>query len=114
MDTPLNLTAERGPSIWDTPSPAPVRWSLVSLAVGAAMTAAGYRQPGRRWLFAMGLGGLALGLIAAVPVDAWRSRARVREADRRDDPLDEAIEDSFPASDPPALTEPAAPAPTLT
>ena len=33
------------------------------------------------------------------------------EKDRIDEQLDEALEDTFPASDPPAMTEPAPPCP---
>ena len=107
MDTPLNLSPERsGPSVWDVPQQPSSPWGFAALAIGAAMMAAAWRRPERRWLLAMGTGGVFLGLLASLPVEDLQTRIRARRSVGSSDSLDEALSESFPASDPPAASTP--------
>ena len=106
MATPLNLTLKRGPSIWEDQTTSPSRyWRTYGVAAGA-MIAAMALQPraNRSWLL-----GLALG-VAGMSLLAGRFSSTIGEAVRqinrlgtasKDHVVDRALEDSFPASDPP-------------
>lgn len=48
--------------------------------------------------------------ISGEPASSIRDNPAVKDAPRHDDQLEQSIEDSFPASDPPAVTQPAKPA----
>jgi hypothetical protein len=120
MDTPRNLTPERGPSVWDKPPGPSSYWPIVALA--AVAVAAGvawrYRSFGKALVVkGAGLGGMVLGFatspagrrFASILMERWSNTRRPAEVVRlRDgrlvDDVDDALEDTFPASDPPALT----------
>jgi hypothetical protein len=108
----LNLVQHRsGPSIWDRETESEwdtERWLLVLMA--GAFVLAGIR----RWSFPgllLAGGGASLGWWATTGVDTRRvRRAQLCQAwprlrpERAADPVGEASEESFPASDAPALT----------
>lgn len=122
MDTPRNLTPERGPSVWDNPPRSTPYWPIVALA--AVAVAAGvawrYRSFGKALAVrGAGLSGAALAFatspagrrFASVLMERWLTTRRPAQVDRpkdgarlADGVVDDALEDTFPASDPPALT----------
>jgi predicted hotdog family 3-hydroxylacyl-ACP dehydratase len=122
MHTPRNLTPERGPSVWAKPPRSLPYWPIVALAAFAvaAGVAWRYRSFGKA-LVAKGatLGGMVLGFaespagrrLAAILTEQWPTAGRaayvIHRADavrRVDGVIDDALEDTFPASDPPALS----------
>lgn len=107
MDTPLNLTPERGPSVWTEPRRSAMNWPLAAVAGGSLLAAYAWRSrsSSRTLLASVGVGAVACGLFAAGGsqrcADAW---GRLRSArDGEFDDIDRASKDSFPASDPPAM-----------
>ena len=110
MDTPRNLTPERGPSVWDKPARPSPYGPIVALAAFAvaAGVAWRYRSFGKALITkGAGLGGMVVGFamspaghqFANILMERWSASRR-----RADVVVDHALEDTFPASDPPALT----------
>jgi hypothetical protein len=107
MDTSLNLTPERGPSIWDGPSQT-MHWSTAAaIAGGSALAAYAWssRSPARPLLAGLGMSGLMLGVMAGGGSqklkNAWQRY--ITTHDGRLDAVDVRSKDSFPASDPPSV-----------
>jgi hypothetical protein len=110
MDTPRNLTPHRGPSVWaNPPEPSPygpiVALAAVAVAAGLAWR---YRSIARTIVTgSAGVGALVVGFItsptgrkvANILMDQWAQARRPADA-----VVDTALEESFPASDPPALS----------
>ncbi len=106
MSRSLNLTAERGgPSVWERPTPA-APWGLAAVALGAAMLSLAWRRPRNAWLMSAGMSSLALGVLSSIPANDILMRARARRSAVAADPLDEALRETFPASDTPAASTP--------
>jgi hypothetical protein len=108
VNPPLNLTPQRGPSVWGEPPHQTTSWPLAALGAGSLLTIGAWCTvaPKRFWIAGLGVGGLALALLNgpfAPALDEVRGRARVRRQARDADPLDRTLEESFPASDPPAV-----------
>jgi hypothetical protein len=103
---PLNLVQHRGPaSVWDDHHDwDPERW--VGAALAGVCLVSGFRRRTRTgWLLV--LGGATLAWWAAAGIDERanrRARLRLAWPLRRTsaDPVDEALEESFPASDAPS------------
>jgi hypothetical protein len=103
MATPLNLTLKRGPSVWEEPKAAPSSWRLYG-AIAAAVLAGlafGSRSNRARLLgLAVGLGGASLLGDRLVSTIAAAGEFLAACGGRKDQIVDRASEDSFPASDP--------------
>jgi len=108
---PSNLTPSRGPSVWDRPA-AGLSWKDIDvehwleITAGVALAAAGLSRRSRGGALLALAGGtlVARALLGSRDVtvlrtrlQSWRGRARVNA-------VDDAIEESFPASDPPSWT----------
>lgn len=105
----LNLVQHRGPSsVWDTDHHDwdPERWIGAALA-GVCLVSGFRRRSATGWLLT--LGGATLAWWAAAGIserDSRRARLRLVWPLRRTapDPVDEALEESFPASDASSLS----------
>jgi hypothetical protein len=111
MNQSLNLTPERGPSVWDE-APRRVNPLNAAFIAGGSMLAAyafSSNSRNRTWLTGLGLGTLAFGLFSASGASFGAERMssalnrirpqRVPELDQ----VDLASKHSFPASDAPAV-----------
>src|SRR5258707_14904940 len=101
MSTPLNLTLTRGPSVWDKRPT--TKWRAIGLATGAVVAGlALHRRANRRWLMGVGLGVAGACLLVNRLRSTGKTGTRQFNILRgfRDDLVDRASEDSFPASDP--------------
>jgi hypothetical protein len=107
-----NLTPHRGPSVWEHPPKSPTSFATLAVIAGAALGAAlawRYRSIGKALVTkSLGFGAMAIGFatsptgrqIANMLMDRWAA-TRQSLPERS---VDSALEDTFPASDPPALT----------
>jgi len=105
MDAPLNLAPKKGPSVWAEPRRLPENWRLATIIGGAVLTGYAWSQRtnGQRWLAGVGVGTLVIGLLGdRVSAALMELRCRLASSDDRD-AIDETLEDTFPASDPPSL-----------
>ena len=82
--------------------PAMCTAQMAAIAGGTLLVASSIRQRTSRdtWLAAMGMGVIAGALFCRAPFSALGLRFKHRR--RRNDAIDQASEDSFPASDPPS------------
>jgi hypothetical protein len=104
----LNLTLKRGPSVWGKPRNKPASWRIMTAATGVVITAfAMQSSPSRRgWLASLGLATVFFSLVGgrlSSTVQAGARGLRIVDRAQQDHVVDRASEDSFPASDPPAL-----------
>jgi len=106
MATPLNLnlTRKQGPSVWDEPRPQASTWRTYGMAAGAmvAAFALGRRRVNRPWAIGLALGVAGAALFAdrlSSMLTSCAERLQIRSG-ARNDLVDRATEDSFPASDP--------------
>jgi hypothetical protein len=104
---PMNLTPERGPSVWDAPRSSGVNWPMAALAITSLIAAYAWRSRSehRALIAGLGFGTLACGLLARGGPERLAAQwNRIRPPIEPDeDDVDRASEDSFPASDPPAF-----------
>lgn len=107
MSDYLNLTPERSkPSVWDQrsgPNPGQVAAVLAGVML---MGSAGALESRKRWILqTAGVAAVAIGLFGpriSRQLEHVRDTARSRRLQQVPDPLDEALKQSFPASDPPS------------
>ena len=103
MTAPLNLSQKRGPSVWDAHHSTP-SWELVALASGAVLAASAWRLRSQRaWLIPAAATVVTMGLVGRAAGRAIVASTERTASDRdREEMLDHTLEESFPASDPPA------------
>src|SRR5262245_33696340 len=107
MPTPRNLTAARGPSVWDR-APREAPWPLIALAASTLFATAWFFTAANRR--ASTFAAFAAGLSASLATSPGRRALRtvwgrlVRWRTTTDPTLDQAVEGTFPASDPVALS----------
>ena len=99
----LNLTPQRGPSVWDDlhRKPSMNAAHLAVMTGGALLLASSMRQrkvPGL-WTAAFGVGLIAGAALCPRPM-CWPSLLRFAQPKDHYDAVDQALADSFPASDP--------------
>lgn len=105
MDAPLNLTPARGPSVWDKPRQSTDPWQVAAVATGVLLVTAGwpFRSRASQLAASAGLVGLALGLRGdRLPAALASLRHWFVVGKDADEQLDQTLEASFPASDPPS------------
>jgi type II secretory pathway component PulM len=105
MTPSMNLTVERGPSVWDQKSHNSF-WPAALMAAGASMAALSLRAAPRHrlWLASAGAAAVAYAVFnGPLSHRVELARVRARERARSVEPLDKTLRDSFPASDPPAI-----------
>jgi hypothetical protein len=102
MSTPLNLTLKRGPSVWDDRPVSPTKnWRAFGVAAGAVLASLALRpHANRRWLIGVGLGVAGACLLGDRFASTTSAGMRRIFTGVRNDAVDRASEDSFPASDP--------------
>ncbi len=104
----LNLTPERGPSVWDElhKPPAMSAGQYAAIAGGALLIASSVRRRSSRdaWIAALGMSWIAGALFYRRPMAAIGLRLKHRR--QSFDALDQTLNDSFPASDPPSSMQP--------
>jgi hypothetical protein len=105
MTAPLNLSQKRGPSVWEQHDRTP-SWELIAFASGAVLAGSAWWLRSRRaWLIPAAATAVTVGLVgrAAGRVIVAMNQRCARRPDH-DEMLDQALDESFPASDPPAMT----------
>lgn len=104
MSESLNLTLKRGPSIWEDQAPA-ADWRSYGMIAGAVLAGVALQpRANRAWLIGLALGVVGTSLLAGrftETIEAGARQLRVLRGAHRDQVVDRASEDSFPASDPP-------------
>jgi hypothetical protein len=104
----LNLTPERGPSVWHElhKEPAMSPGQYAAIAGGALLIASSVRRRSNRdaWIAALGMGCIAGALFYRRPLAAIS--LRLKQSRQSFDALDQTLDDSFPASDPPSSMQP--------
>jgi hypothetical protein len=99
----LNLTPQRGPSVWAElhKKPSMSMGQLAAVAGGALLIASSVRQRSSRdaWVAALGMGCIAGVLVSrsSFGFSLW-----FRQSQPAYDAIDQTSDDSFPASDPPS------------
>ena len=105
MDASLNLTPERGPSVWDRLDRRATerRGHVTLIAAGALLAAWWLRRRSIRQIWPVALAAGAAGAYWSGLSPANLTVRRRRAPGAQDDAMvDVAVEDSFPASDPPS------------
>ncbi len=104
MAASLNLTLQRGPSVWDARPSRPAGWRTYGVLAGAMLAGLAMRpRRTRRWLMGLAFGVVVSSLAADRLFSTLAGRARRLRGDRdvgSESVVDRASEDSFPASDP--------------
>lgn len=105
MTPSMNLTVERGPSVWDKTS-CRSNWPAAAVATGVSVAALSYRAAPRYrfWLASAAAAAATYALFSRrIAHRIEDARVSARERARAKEPLDRTLKDSFPASDPPSV-----------